>query len=216
MTRLEKIGKLQLKARKQSAKRGQRRDELASAAIDALKQLGYARTSLRDIAENSGVSVGILHYYFDDKTDLIKYCVRKYKADFVSGLDAVLEGHPESASIAEAFAQGLSDTIRRGAQTHRLWYDIRAQALFDAGFSDVVDEIEAELVALVSRLLRRLDVPQDQALAGYMSLDGAFRYYLHRHLAGDDTACDLFKIHVLNQLAAMAVLAEAKSVPRQS
>ena len=73
MTKLEKIDKLETKARKRSAKRSRRKDELALAAIDALKQLGYARTSLRDIAEISGVSVGMLHYYFEDKTDLITF-----------------------------------------------------------------------------------------------------------------------------------------------
>ena len=58
----------------------QRRSELAAAALKTLSELGYARTSLRDIAANSEFSHGVLHYYFRDKVDLITYCVREYKA----------------------------------------------------------------------------------------------------------------------------------------
>lgn len=202
LMKLEKIDKFASRARSRTAKRSKRKDELAAAAIDALKQFGYARTSLRDIAELSGVSVGMLHYYFVDKTDLITFCVRKYKRDFVAELDAILMENGGSGSIAEAFAQGLTDSIRHNAETHRLWYDICSQALFDADFADVVEEIEAELVVLVGRLHRELGAPEDGALAGYVAIDGAFRYFLRRHLAGDEGALDLFHSLVLGQLRA--------------
>ncbi len=54
--------------------------QLAAAALQTLSELGYARTSLREIAQNSEFSHGVLHYYFTDKVDLITYCVRQYKA----------------------------------------------------------------------------------------------------------------------------------------
>ena len=60
VTKLDKIARLAEKADAKSAKRARKRDELADSAIAALKQLGYARTSLRDIAELSGVAVGTL------------------------------------------------------------------------------------------------------------------------------------------------------------
>lgn len=206
MSKLEKIDKLATKARKRSAKRSQRKEELATAAIDALKQLGYARTSLRDIAELSGVSVGMLHYYFVDKTDLITHCVRKYKGDFVADLDAVMSDREKTVSVDEAFADGLCDSIRKEAETHRLWYDIRSQALFDADFLDVVEEIEAELIALVARFLRRANLPEDLAHGAYLSLDGAFRYYLQRHLAGDEAALQLFHRHIIAQIDGLSRL----------
>ena len=55
----------------------ERRVELAEAALQTLSELGYARTSLREIAQNSVFSHGVLHYYFKDKADLITCCVRQ-------------------------------------------------------------------------------------------------------------------------------------------
>ena len=49
----------------------ERRAELADAALQTLSELGYARTSLREIAQNSEFTHGVLHYYFRDKVDLI-------------------------------------------------------------------------------------------------------------------------------------------------
>ena len=55
-----------------------RRAELGEAALTTLATLGYARTSLREIAQNSEFSHGVLHYYFRDN----------YRAD--SGLIAAV------------------------------------------------------------------------------------------------------------------------------
>src|ERR1700747_3050170 len=41
-----------------------RRIELADAALETLAELGYARTSLREIAQKSEFTHGVLHYYF--------------------------------------------------------------------------------------------------------------------------------------------------------
>ena len=54
----------------------QRRTQLAESALRTLSELGYARTSVRDIAQNSEFSHGVLHYYFKDKAELIVYSVR--------------------------------------------------------------------------------------------------------------------------------------------
>ena len=43
-----------------------RRIELAEAALETLAELGYARTSLREIAQKSEFTHGVLHYYFSD------------------------------------------------------------------------------------------------------------------------------------------------------
>src|SRR5580658_1911138 len=54
-------------SRRQVDKFGERRAQLADAALQTLAELGYARTSLREIAQNSQFSHGVLHYYFSDK-----------------------------------------------------------------------------------------------------------------------------------------------------
>ena len=110
----------------------ERRAELGEAALQTLAELGYARTSLREIAQNSEFSHGVLHYYFTDKLDLILCSVRQYKARCVKRYDEVTAMATSYDELLEGFVKALGDTLRKEAPLHRLWYDLRAQSLFEA------------------------------------------------------------------------------------
>ena len=188
MAKASKLAKLHEEAAKRSGKRADKKRELARHTISTLGQLGYARTSLRDIAEQSGVSVGVLHYYFQDKFDLISYCVQVYKEEFIAELDAAMIRGAVSGKVIDEFINGLVAAIKHDAPTHTLWYDISAQALFDEAFRPIVADIENALVGLVARLLKRLKLDEASALTVYLGCDGVFRHFLLRHLSGDKRA----------------------------
>src|SRR6185436_4583449 len=96
----------------------ERRAELGEAALQTLSELGYARTSLREIAQNSEFSHGVLHYYFTDKVDLITYCVRKYKAHCVTRYDRIVATARTAEELEAGFAAGLAETLRDEAAMH--------------------------------------------------------------------------------------------------
>jgi len=164
----------------------ERRDQLAESALKTLGELGYARTSLRDIANNSPFSHGVLHYYFDDKLDLIDYCIRYYKAKCVTRYDALVAGSADSAELTEAFAEKLVETIVEEGPMHRLWYDIRAQSMFEERLRPAVTYVDQTLADMVWRVVDRyaeLDStrPAVTPEAAYGMLDGLF----HAALLGD-------------------------------
>lgn len=142
-------------ARRQVDKFAERRDQLASAALQTLSELGYARTSLRDIAQNSEFSHGVLHYYFSDKIDLITYCVRQCKAECVTRYDHVVATATSADELRRGFAAALAATLREDAPMHRLWYDLRNQSLFDASFRSDVLEIDQSLEQMIWRVVSR-------------------------------------------------------------
>jgi AcrR family transcriptional regulator len=142
------VTKLDRISRKRVDKFNERRIELAEAALLTLADLGYARTSLREIAQNSEFSHGVLHYYFADKVDLITCCVRLYKSRCVTRYDGVIAAAADYPSLLEGFLAALAATMREEAHLHRLWYDLRSQALFEAAFRADVAEIETSLEAI--------------------------------------------------------------------
>ena len=88
------------------------------------------------------MSLGSLHYYFEDKDELLIYCVRQYKGDFVRTISAAVSGISSPESIKRAFCTALAQTIATEAELHRLWYDIRNQAMFDKAFVRVIVYVE--------------------------------------------------------------------------
>jgi TetR/AcrR family transcriptional repressor of bet genes len=171
----------------------ERRSQLAESALRTLGELGYARTSLREIAGNSPFSHGVVHYYFDDKLELIIYCVRYYKARCVTRYDAVVAESSTAEELVEAFAAKLVETISDEAPMHRLWYDLRTQSMFDPALRDAVLEIDETLEDMVWRVVERYAELAGRPVArspraAYGLLDGIFQQALLGHLTGREVA----------------------------
>jgi AcrR family transcriptional regulator len=182
-------------SRRQVDKFAERRSQLATSALRTLSELGYARTSLREIAQNSEFSHGVLHYYFRDKVELITYCVKQYKAECVTRYDQIVATAETAEELNVNFGIGLAATLQEDAVLHRLWYDLRNQALFEESFRADVLEIDKSLELMIWRIVSKygelgeLPITVSPATA-YGIFDGMFQQALLRFLAGQDTALD--------------------------
>jgi TetR/AcrR family transcriptional repressor of bet genes len=186
-------------------KHSARRDQLAESALATLGELGYARTSLREIAQNSEFSHGVVHYYFDNKVELIVYCVRYYKAQCVTRYDRIVEDSTSAGGLAEAFADKLVETLRDEAAMHRLWYDLRTQSMFETELRTAVQEIDATLEQMIWRVVGRYAElagrpPTFDAGTTYSLLDGIFEKALLAHITGADDALASLRRRALDVL----------------
>jgi AcrR family transcriptional regulator len=181
--------------RGRGAKFEQRRAELAEAALKTLSELGYARTSLREIAQNSEFSHGVLHYYFVDKVDLITHCVRQYKIRCMRRYDGIIATATTGSQLRHEFALAMAESMVQDGDLHRLWYDLRSQSMFDPAFRDDVVAIDAGLGDMTWRVATRIGelaevAPPFGPDVTYGILDGLFQQALLRHCAGDPDAAD--------------------------
>ena len=188
-------------ARNRVDKFAERRSELGEAALQTLGELGYARTSLREIAQNSVFSHGVLHYYFSDKTDLILCGVRQYKTRCVTRYDQVTAEARSVAELMDGFTAALGQTVRDEAPMHRLWYDLRSQALFEPALRDDVAELDKSLELMIWRVMTRFAELAGKPLEVqpeviYAMLDGLFQQCLLKHACGDKDAIALMQQQV--------------------
>jgi AcrR family transcriptional regulator len=198
-------------ARRQVDKFAERRAQLAAAALQTLAEQGYARTSLRDIAQNSAFSHGVLHYYFRDKIELITYCVRQYKAECVTRYDNIVATASSADELRKGFGAAMAATLVEEATLHRLWYDLRNQSLFDDSYRSDVLEIDQSLERMIWRIVAKYAdlAGQPPALpsgAAYAVFDGLFQQALLRHLAGSPDAATDLQDSVQRVLGSMTVL----------
>lgn len=185
-----------------------RRDELARAAFKTLSELGYAGTTLREIAANSEYSHGVLHYYFSDKLDLIAHCVALYKSECVASYDGVLDDVSDADALRERFVGRLVATMSDDLPTHKLWYDLRLQALFEPSLRDGVQEIDAELEGMVWRVVSRYaelvgSAPVLDASGVYAALDGPFERAVRRSAVGESGAAEDLRVQLDGLLTVM-------------
>ncbi len=192
-------------SRRQVDKFAERRAQLADAALQTLAELGYARTSLREIAQNSQFSHGVLHYYFSDKEDLITHCVRQYEAACVTRYDEIVATASSAEELKREFSAAMAQTLRTDAPMHRLWYDLRNQSLFEESFRADVLEIDLRREEMIWRVISRyaeftgIGVALSPG-AVYAILDGLFAQALLHLLAGRDEAADELRANVVRVL----------------
>ncbi len=172
-----------------------RRRALADSALRTLGELGYAKSSLREIANNSEFTHGVVHYYFADKFELIIYCVKQYKATCVTRYDGVIADSMNAGQLVNAFVAKLRETIVDEAPMHRLWYDLRSQSMFEESLRDAVQQIDKTLEEMIWRVVGRYaelsgrDVAVSSHLA-YAVLDGLFQPALLGYLSNRGDALD--------------------------
>lgn len=182
-----------------------RRRDLANAAVAAVAERGFAHTGLRDIAAQTGLSLGLLHYYFDDKDDLIAQAIWQYKAECARRYDPIVETAQTGAELAERFGEEISATLRDEADMHRLWYDLRNQALFDTGFRDTIIAIDGLLSDMVWAVVERYaelegHAPAVDAVSAYALFDGIFLNALIAYLRGDLDAIERIRLSSIRLL----------------
>jgi TetR/AcrR family transcriptional repressor of bet genes len=183
----------------------ERRTQLAISALETLGELGSARTSLREIAQNSPFSHGVVHYYFADKFELITHCVRYYKAQCVTRYDGLVAESTSASELLQRFGDKLVETMTDEAPMHRLWYDLRTQSMFEEQFRPDVLMIDATLQEMIGRVVRKyaelagrplvMDVPTIYAL-----LDGVFEKALLGYVSGDPSATSTLHARVTDLL----------------
>jgi len=172
-----------------------RRRMLAQSALTAIAERGFANTGLRDIAQHSELSHGSLHYYFTDKDDLIAESVWLFKSECAKRYDDIVATSQSGEELAIRVAEEMSRTLRDEASMHRLWYDLRNQALFGSGFGDTIvridDLLEQMVWAIVSRhaeLVGRRSTLEPPI--AYALVDGLFQHALIRLVRGDAGAVE--------------------------
>jgi DNA-binding transcriptional regulator YbjK len=94
----------------QQARGEERRERILSATLAVIGRAGIGAVTHRSVAEEAGVPLGSLTYWFGTKDDLLREALRRFvdeEAQRLRELAARLDGDVEPADIAELYAAEL-------------------------------------------------------------------------------------------------------------
>jgi AcrR family transcriptional regulator len=133
------------------ALRSERRTQIVQSALQLFARHGYAQTSVRMIAQQAGISQGLMYRYFASKEDLL----RAVAALFLDQVHDLLTNAAASTSDpATHLARIIRDSfavLRQQSASWKLFYVVRIQPEVAAGLRDdtvawktlVLDQLEA-------------------------------------------------------------------------
>jgi AcrR family transcriptional regulator len=95
------------------------RERILDVALELFTEHGYDKTSLRDIAEQLGITKAALYYYFERKEDILLELHLRLHALSNHAL-AQLESLPDAQARADAWPEVLDDFVGRIAENREL------------------------------------------------------------------------------------------------
>jgi AcrR family transcriptional regulator len=118
--------------------RGQRtRAKLLQATVDLVREVGYAQTTTRAVAQAAGVSEGTIYRHFPDKPTLLLAAALEQHAPIVRWMSEL----PARAGRGD-LAETLSDCLGRLAEMRQTLLPLELAFLTDPELASVRNSIE--------------------------------------------------------------------------
>ncbi len=139
-----------VRRRTQAERRAQTIGKIVDATIEAMHDVGYARTTIKEICERSGVSQGGLFRHFGTRLDVIVAAAdevaSRHAAAFIDDLGHI-EGDPLEAAVRAARA-------RCHSPINAVWHELMIACRTDEALRDAVKPAAERHRSSIERLAR--------------------------------------------------------------
>jgi AcrR family transcriptional regulator len=158
--------------------RAESRSRIIEHALRLFAEHGYDRTTIKMIADDAGISQGLIYAHFASKEELLvaifEESMHDIRESFAAGADAA-----EPEERFEQYIRGCFDVLRRNLNFWRLSYGVRMQVSVLAHLGDRVPTWTAEIRKTLQRFLRDLGVrnPRLEADILFALIDGVSQHY---------------------------------------
>ena len=134
----------------------ERRQQLVGAALTVARTHGIDAATVRAVATQAGVSLGVVHYCFEDKSELLRAVAEQVPGEASA---QVIEALPDRATIVDALAiavETLWRTMRENRGARILSHELTVAGLRDDGLTDVIQTQYAQSRATAELFLTRI------------------------------------------------------------
>ncbi|MEL7571169.1 MAG: TetR/AcrR family transcriptional regulator [Eubacteriaceae bacterium] len=128
-------------------------EKILVTAFECISSKGYANVSMRDIANEAGVALSQLNYYYRNKegllTEVIKMMMDKYLLEIEKHLIKGTTAREKISFLISFFKKILANN----PGLFRLLYDFCGMALWSSTFSTLLRELFSEIANLIGKYI---------------------------------------------------------------
>jgi AcrR family transcriptional regulator len=160
-------------------KREESRARIIESALRLFARHGYDSTSIRMIAQDAGISQGLMYNYFASKEELLQAIFQQSLQDVRESFAAVAVGDP-AVSPVERFVRATFDLLRDKQDFWRLSYGVRMQAAVLASLGDELHSWTQSIRSMIEEYLRVAGHPSPaiEAAILFALIDGVAQHYV--------------------------------------
>jgi TetR/AcrR family transcriptional regulator, regulator of biofilm formation and stress response len=149
----------------QQARGEERRERILRATLAVIAHSGIAGVTHRRVAEEAGVPLGSLTYWFATKDDLLRDALRRFVSEEAERLRAVSEALEAGADPAEAAVQFASILENASGPEQVAQFELYLEAARNPALRDIAAESFRAYEEVAAAALRAVGVEDAEAAA---------------------------------------------------
>ncbi|WP_285709362.1 TetR/AcrR family transcriptional regulator [Erythrobacter oryzae] len=152
------------------------RNRLIDAALVVVARDGLGEANVKAIAQEAGVTAGLLHYHFASKDELLFAAVERAGAEYVAALDELIAGH-EPAALFDAYLTFAAGALDAHRPLFALRLALAVRAINEPAMAERLAGGDAAIAARLAQVLARhggRSVPVAEDEAGARMIKAAF------------------------------------------
>lgn len=140
------------------------RATLLAAAVRLFARQGYSATSIRALALEAGVAVGLLYHYFPSKDAVLAALMADAMADVQLTFEAARQ-EPTAAGFVRALLRSAGEQLHAHREAWQLSYGLRHQPEVIEGSERAVRQARVTMLGFLEKALRKRGVPRPKVEA---------------------------------------------------
>ncbi len=116
-----------------------RREQICRAAATVIAREGFAGSTMRMVAEEAGVSTGMLNHYFANRQDLLTQALVFVSERAQARMRAAIEGIPPGRKRLIALLDSALAEEKEASETWRVWINAYGEAVRLAGLRHTIE-----------------------------------------------------------------------------
>lgn len=151
------------------------RERLLDAALVCFDKVGYQNTTIRDIAQQAGVALGLMYRHFEGKEGICIALVARAAAMVQHDVAAARGSHVVERLVSEAFA-----TVQQHAPFWRFVHQLKVDPARPEAINEVFTQAASASRQRIVDELRAAGAanPEAHGAALFAAIDGACQHYL--------------------------------------
>ncbi len=127
--------------------------KILHAAFKCISERGYANVSLRDIADEAGVVLSQLNYYYKNKEGLFTEIVKTLAQQYLNEIeDNLKKGKTEKEKIA-CLIEYFQGMLRKTPELFKLLFDLTSMALWSTALKELLNDLFNRLAGLIEKYI---------------------------------------------------------------
>ncbi|HEY8363507.1 MAG TPA: TetR/AcrR family transcriptional regulator [Tissierellaceae bacterium] len=128
-------------------------EKILLAASECISTRGYANVSMRDIANEAGVVLSQINYYFNNKEGLFKEVIKMVVDKYKHEIEEILKAENSPKERIKLLITHFKKTLKNNPKFIKLLYEFTELALWSPAFSDLLRNLYKELSEIIEKYI---------------------------------------------------------------